>query len=354
MSRLPHTPSAARKRTGERPPGHTSGAISRRHMLGASAAALLLMPAARSSAQSATPAAGWSYTDITGESVTLPAMPTRIAAMITPGAALWDFGVRPAGIFAWEATVAPDGDDPAWGHIDAAEVVNIGGGEAGNLDPEKLAALGADLVVTTRFDDATPYVQIDPEVVEQIRAFVPVVAAYQPGPALTNLQRVAELAQLLGADLDSPQNTADREAFETAQADLAALLAEKQGLRVLVIDPYEAEYGVVAPRDFDDLAWLAELGVPFIGADWEPGVWFESHSAEDALAYPADVVLISNLAGRLTADALQAHPTYGQHPAIKAGQIGEWSQSYIPSYPQLTTTLRNTIAALQDAEKVTP
>lgn len=333
-----------------------SAGLTRRHVIGVGAGwAMLARGGCQASAQAGTPEAGWAYTDIHGVTVTLPQRPERVAAMITPGAALWDFGVRPAGIFAWEAMAAPDGSDPAWGNIDAAAVANVGGGEVGNLDPEKLAVLGADLVVTTKFDDvANRYIQIDPEVLTQIQQIVPVVAVYELATAIENLERVAALAALLGADLDSPENRAAREAFEDSLADLAAVVAEKRDLTVLVIDPYEAEYGVVAPRDFDDLAWLADLGVPFAGLDFAPGTWFEPYSAEQALAYPADVVLISSLAGRLTAEELQAHPTYGQHPAIKAGQIGEWNQSYIPSYPQLTATLVQVLAALRDAEKVTP
>lgn len=330
--------------------------LSRRQVIGAGAGLIFLVRDRQSGdarGQDATPGSGWTYTDIHGNAITLPQRPERVAAMITPGAALWDFGVRPAGIFAWEAMVAPDGSDPAWGNIDASAVANVGGGDAGNLDPERLVALGADLVITTGFDDATPYVQIDPETVAQIEQIVPVAAAYQPAPAIENLKRMADLAQRLGADLDSPENREARESFEATLAEFEKLVAEKQDLTVLVIDPYEAEYGVVAPRDFDDLAWLADLGVNFVGLDFPAGTWFEPHSAEQALAYEADVVLISSLAGRLSADELQAHPTYGQHPAIKVGQIGQWNQSYIPSYPQLTATLQQALDALRDAETAT-
>jgi iron complex transport system substrate-binding protein len=41
----------------------------------------------------------WTYTDVLGKTVTLPARPVRIAANLVTAAALWDLGIRPVAVF---------------------------------------------------------------------------------------------------------------------------------------------------------------------------------------------------------------------------------------------------------------
>jgi ABC-type Fe3+-hydroxamate transport system substrate-binding protein len=47
----------------------------------------------------AAPEPGWSYTDARGVRVQLPERPERIVAYVAVAAVLWDYGVRPVGIF---------------------------------------------------------------------------------------------------------------------------------------------------------------------------------------------------------------------------------------------------------------
>ncbi|HEU0163619.1 MAG TPA: hypothetical protein VFQ54_01170, partial [Thermomicrobiales bacterium] len=74
---------------------------------------------------------------------------------------------------------------------------------------------------------------------------------------------------------------------------------------------------------------------------------------EQALKYPADVIFNSARPGTLTAEQLRAHPTWGLHPAVKAGQIGSWNQDFIMSYQGMAAALEATIAPIRTAEKVT-
>src|SRR4051812_42919727 len=50
------------------------------------------------------PDGSWVFTDDRGITVTLPGMPKRIIADVNVAAALWDFGVRPVGLFGWNIT----------------------------------------------------------------------------------------------------------------------------------------------------------------------------------------------------------------------------------------------------------
>src|SRR5687767_2063778 len=87
--------------TEERAPVSRTNAVSvsRRTLLGAVAAASGYAAFAKhAGAQNATPATGeWSYTDVLGNTVTLPEAPVRIVANIVTAAALWDLGIHPVG-----------------------------------------------------------------------------------------------------------------------------------------------------------------------------------------------------------------------------------------------------------------
>jgi iron-desferrioxamine transport system substrate-binding protein len=79
----------------------------------------------------------------------------------------------------------------------------------------------------------------------------------------------------------------------------------------------------------------------------------ETVNAEEAMKYPSDIFFNSTRAGSSTPKQLQASPLFGQHPAIKAGQIGAWNQDFILNYQGMKAALDTMMVTLSTAEKVT-
>lgn len=333
--------------------------VNRREVLLAGSAAALsaaLHPLAGDAAQEATPAAPWSYTDVLGNTVTLPQRPTRIAAVIQVGAALWDFGIETPTIFGWTASNHADGDHPAWGSVDV-DAVQIVSSSDGDIDLEALLLAKPDLIVTWVWDKNVPgetHVSLPPKLLAQAAQIAPVIAINQGDANDIELVRIEEFARALGADLESAELTAQRAAYAERIAEVQQIAQEKPDVSVLFASYGSEQTIYVAGPDFvGDVGQLRTLGVK-IANDGSPTsrTYWEELSLEQALYYPSDVVYIDQYGEWKTLEELRQHPTISQHPAIKAGQAGPWARDLPLSYVGLTEFLDATLAQLRDAEKV--
>jgi hypothetical protein len=61
---------------------------------------------------------------------------------------------------------------------------------------------------------------------------------------------------------------------------------------------------------------------------------------------------MANVPRALTVDDLKAHPTFGEHPAAQANQIGAWSWYFARSPHGVTIHVQNIIDTVKSAEKV--
>jgi len=329
--------------------------ISRRHLLAASAASAALLPLA-GHAQNGTPSpendGGWSFTDDRGVTVTLPEQPTKIVADLSAAAPLWDFGIRPLAVSGWTVLT-----DDAWGNVDRS-TRNITAVD-GQPDPdnEALIELGAELFVSITWSPDEPesvWSFSDAESYQLTNGIVPVVCISATGFANENMERFAELAALLGADLDAPEIRAAQAEYETAVSDFSSLVAEKSDISSLfagIIEGGDTWY-LANPPDWADLAWYQSLGMNIVVPNANPGDYWESLSLEQAGKYPSDVFFSSSRGESPTLDELLAMPTFAAHPAIAAGQLGSWNQDFIMSYQGLTAALTNMIDVLSVAEKI--
>ena len=88
----------------------------------------------------------WEFTDDRGRKISLPRRPQRIVAQVGAAAALWDFGIRPVGIFGEqklsfaEGGSANTGVDHRVGNLDLGAVEWVGT-TYGEFNIEKYAAL---------------------------------------------------------------------------------------------------------------------------------------------------------------------------------------------------------------------
>jgi iron complex transport system substrate-binding protein len=307
------------------------------------------------SAQAATPAAGegWSFTDDTGKTVTLPERPVRIAADLNAASALWDFGIKPVAVSGWTV-----GTGASWGNIDR-ETPNITVSvETSEPDLEALLDMRIDLFVTVAWgnNDEAPYEWSFPDAgaYEPTNAVVPVIAISTTGRADENMLRFAELAESLGADLDTPELAEAKAAYEEARAEFERVAAEKADLTSLFVYANgTAEYVAYLPI-WADLTMYQALGLNIIVPDNVPeNDYWEQLSPEQASKYPSDILFQSTRLGIFTPEELAAHATYGSLPAVKAGQIAPWNQDFTQSYQGLTAALETIVTALAPAEDVT-
>lgn len=342
---------------------NTSRSFSRRQFATAAsalAAGAALTRTLGASAQDASPAAspagGWSYTDVLGNTVELPSVPTNIAFEIGVAAALNDFGVHVPTVFGWTASNYPDGDHIAWGRIDASSVAIVSNTE-GNVELEQLAAQHPDLIVTWVWDKTAPETSmsgIPAEVAEQVAQIAPIVVIRQGDGNEVELGHFEDFAAALGIDLDGEELAATRTAYEEKLAEAEALAAEKSDLSIIFGsfgDPDEIYFA--GPDFVADLGQLRTLGFT-IANDGSPDAttYWEALSYEQALKYPADVLYLDHYGAATTLEDVQALATVSQRPEVQAGQVGPWKRDLPISYIGLTEFLETILTPFRTAEKV--
>ena len=308
-------------------------------------------------AQEATPAATgeWTFTDDAGKTVTLPQAPRRIVADLNAATALWDFGVRPEAVSGW--TVATDA---AWGNVDRATPNITANAGAPEPNIEKLLEIKPDLFVTVTWgpeeeSGEAPYAGsfLDDESYQRVNEIVPVIGISAAGLADQNMARYAELAALLGADLETPELQEAKATYDERVARFKEIAQEKADLTTLFASANGETIYVANPVDWADLAWYRTLGLNILDPESERWAYWEELSAEQAGKYRPDILFQSQRQGSFTQDELQAHPLYKTLPAIAAGQVAPWNQDFIQSYQGLGSALGTMIEALENAEKVT-
>ena len=268
---------------------------------------------------------GWSFTDDLGTTVELDAAPERIAAINDVASSLWNYGVAPVATFGQTSTA----EDVAFEGRDLSDV-EILGESYGDIDLEQLAAAAPDVIVTTVYptdsegtlDESEPLYGFESiEQQEQIGRIAPIIAVAWSGSAADVIERTAELAEALGADMESEEVRAAEADFEAASTALTEAAAG--GLTVLPVAAYADEgfYMAKAP-DEPSLRMYSELGVQFVDPGGEEYYW-QTAGWEDVPQYPSDILLYS-LRGALTPEQMAEQPTYELLPAARADQVHPW------------------------------
>ncbi|HWH01971.1 MAG TPA: ABC transporter substrate-binding protein [Pilimelia sp.] len=280
----------------------------------------------------------WEFTDDRGTKISLPRRPQRIVAQVHAAAALWDFGVRPVGVFGPQK--GPDGaKDPQLGNVDPGAVTSVGA-SFGEFHLEQYAALKPDLVVTIMYGSALWYVPTESQ--SKIESLAPIVGIKLDGVSADKaIERFGALAASLGADLAAPSVTQARSEFDAASERVRQAARDKAGLRVAVTIGQEEGFWVADPAFHGDVKYFQSLGVDVVApARPNPAFGFEQLSWEKADTYPADLLLEDARALGMTSDQLAAKfPTWKLLPAVKAGQVAPWRAETPSSYQQYAKVL---------------
>jgi iron complex transport system substrate-binding protein len=295
------------------------------------------------------PDGSWAFTDDRGVTVTLPAAPERVVADINVAATLWDFGIRPVGIFGWNVLSETEVAGGAGGNVDltTAEIVSEFGTD--NIDVEKLIGVNPDLIVSLYFGPDYGVWSINPDVQADVDTIAPTVCLSGFSRADVAVGRSAELAGALGIDLESAEIAEQQIAYESAIADFSALMESKGGLSALFVAPSEDSFYVANPRAAGDVAFFQMLGLVVPELPVGDTEYWQQLSYEEANTYPTDVLLYSLRGTMLDLAAFTDHPTFSLLSAVKAGQVYPWNQDVITNYVGVAKELNTLIAAFSDA-----
>ncbi len=245
-------------------------------------------------AQDATLASGiqedgtWSFVDDRGVTVSLPEMPTRIFAETGAGIALWELGITPIGLCGYTGsfTIPDELADIPFFILDSGE-----------LDMEQFIALNPDLSIGQAWSSTDPhdFGAMDERNWPGFTDVAPtlcILAVAQP--VNLALDRFAELAGALGADLSVDKVAADRAGFDAACDEVRAAAAEKPDLKVMAFSPTPDSVWIGNPESASDLLFFAELGVNVVAPgelDAAVSELWKEISWEEIGSYPVDLYL---------------------------------------------------------------
>ncbi|MFJ6754276.1 MULTISPECIES: ABC transporter substrate-binding protein [unclassified Streptomyces] len=293
----------------------------------------------------------WTFKDDLGNDVSTKSKPKNIVAFTGTAAALYDYGIPVKGVFG--PTKTADGKpDVQAGSMDISKV-EILGNVYDDFNVEKYAALQPELLVTNSWDGTYWYV---PEASkDKILKLAPAAAIKVGGDVTLDkaLERTADLAKSLGADMNAKSTVDAKARFDAAAAKVREATKANPGVKVLVGSGSADLFYVSTADTSADLKYFKQLGVEFVTPEkLDEGGFFESLSWENAGKYKADVVLLDNRTGTLQPEELKAKATWAELPAVKAGQITPRVTEPIFSYAKCAQILEDLAKSIQNAKKV--
>ncbi|MEC4020853.1 ABC transporter substrate-binding protein [Streptomyces sp. H27-D2] len=302
------------------------------------------------SAKTGSDSGPWKFKDDRGKTAKADKTPKKIVAFTGAAAALHDFGIECTGVFG--PTQLKNGKaDPQAGGIDV-DKVTILGNAWGEFNIEKYAALGPELLITNMLQPNVLW-YVPEESKGKILGLAPSVGVNGAKTSLPHpIQRYAELAESLGADLKAKKVTEAKARFEKAAATLRSAAKASGGLKVMCASGSADLLYVSDPAVYTDLMYFRELGVEFIKPDKVDGGFFEHLSWENADKYPADLILLDNRTAALQPKDLAKKPTWAKLPAVKAGQVTPWLSEPRFSYTGCAPLLERLAAAIEKSKKV--
>ncbi|MEU5215843.1 ABC transporter substrate-binding protein [Streptomyces sp. NPDC020807] len=313
-------------------------------------------PKGSSSATAPAKSGAWEFKDDRGVVAKAKTTPKRIVAFTGTAAALKDFGVESVGVFGPTYVEDPKTKqrkpDVQAGDLDINKVGVIGN-VWGEFKIEEYLKLQPELLVTDMWEKNDLW-YVPAEQKEKILKVAPSVALWAADNSMpTVLQRHADLAASLGADVETAQIKADKARFEAAAERVRKAAQGKKDIKVLIGSGSPDLFYVSTPVRPTDTLFFKELGVNLVVPNkLDAGGWFEGLSWENVDKYKADVIMLDNRTGTLQPEQLKSKPTWAALPAVKAGQVIPRVTEPIYSYAKCAPLLEDLAKALENAKKV--
>ncbi|NYI92526.1 iron complex transport system substrate-binding protein [Amycolatopsis endophytica] len=326
----------------------------RRALLGAAGVAATAVLAgctnsANDTAQQTASTAGgpFDFTDDRGQAVHLDGKPTRIVAYAGSAAALWEYGIRPVGVFGPQK-LADGSPDPQVGRVDLSAVTSLGNA-FNEFDVPAYIKLAPELLISMVVN-ANGLWYVPQDSADEITGKAPTVGIRMVRESATKvIERYEALAKALGADTETDAIKQARSEFQTATTRLTDVAKSKGGLRVLAVYGSKDKPYIGNPLAHASLRYLYEAGVPItnVGDQADTVTWAPDLSWEQINRYPADLILYDVRTQALTLDQLKQIDVFNQLPAVKAGALVPWRTenpyTYY-SYTQIANEVADAVA----------
>ncbi|MET9437390.1 ABC transporter substrate-binding protein [Streptomyces sp. NPDC006551] len=298
----------------------------------------------------------WEFKDDRGQVAKSASTPKNIVAFTGTAAALHDFGVEVAGVFGPTTVKDPktneDKPDVQAGDLDIKKVKIIGN-VWGEFKIEEYLKLNPELLITDMWEKNDLW-YVPAEQKDKILKVAPSVALWAADHSMPQvLQRHADLAASLGADVKTKKILDDKARFEAAAERVRKAAKGKKDIKVLIGSGSPDLFYVSTPVRPTDTLYFKELGVNIVvPTKLDQGGWFEGLSWENVDKYQADIIMLDNRTSALQPEALKAKPTWAALPAVKAGQVIPRVTEPIYSYAKCAPLLEDLAKALENAKKV--
>lgn len=275
--------------------------------------------------------------------IDLPKTPTRVVAQVGAAAALWDFGVRPVGVFG-PHKLADGAKDPQVGNVDITKVTGLGN-VWDEFNVEQYIALQPDLLVSSMYEKGTLW-YVPEKSKDTIEQVAPTAGIMLTGRTASQvIGKYEELAKSLGADMQGVPEAKARMAAATEE------LAQFKDLKILMVSGGADQMWVVNPPEYADIMHLTENGLDIVKPDKvDEGGFFQTLSWENADMYDADVILYDTRTQALTPEEMMKKPTFAKLPAVKADQLYPWRAEAPFSYQGYADFLEELVTNLKKAK----
>ncbi|MGW0733670.1 ABC transporter substrate-binding protein [Streptomyces sp. NPDC002851] len=295
----------------------------------------------------------WEFKDDRGTTVKTDARPQNIVAFTGTAAALHDYGITVKGVFG--PTKGEGGKpDVQAGDMDISKLTILGN-TWGQFNVEKYASLAPEVLITDMWvKDQLWYVPDNSK--EKILKLAPTVALWAAETTMPKaLQRRADLAESLGADLKAKKVTDAKARFEKAAERLRQAAKANPDITVMIGSGSDDLFYVSLAETAADTRYFEDLGVKFVQPKVNAQGFFEELSWENADKYDADIIMMDNRtsAAIQPAELDKTKPTWKKLPAVKAGQVIPRVTEPIYSYDKCAPILEDLAKAIEGAKKVT-
>ncbi|WP_418957217.1 ABC transporter substrate-binding protein [Streptomyces tritici] len=298
----------------------------------------------------------WEFKDDRGQVVKTKSVPKNIVAFTGTAAALKDFGIEVKGVFGPTYVEDPKTKekkpDVQAGDLDITKVKVIGN-VWGEFKIEEYLKLQPEVLITDMWEKNDLW-YVPAEQKDKILKIAPSVALWAADKSMPEvLQRHADLAASLGADVKTKQILDDKARFEAAAERVRKAAKGKKDIKVLIGSGSPDLFYVSTPVRPTDTLYFKELGVNLVvPTKLDQGGWFEGLSWENVDKYAADIIMLDNRTSALQPEALKAKPTWAALPAVKAGQVIPRVTEPVYSYAKCAPLLEDLAKALENAKKV--
>ncbi|MEU8526552.1 MULTISPECIES: ABC transporter substrate-binding protein [Streptomyces] len=298
----------------------------------------------------------WEFKDDRGQVVKAASTPKNIVAFTGTAAALKDFGVEVVGVFGPTTVKDPKTGavtpDVQAGDLDIKKVKVIGN-VWGEFKIEEYLKLNPDVLITDMWEKNDLW-YVPAEQKDKILKVAPSVALWAADKSMPAvLQRHADLAASLGADVKTKQIQDDKKRFEAAAERVRQAAKGKKDIKVLIGSGSPDLFYVSTPVRPTDTLYFKELGVNLVvPTKLDQAGWFEGLSWENVGKYAADIIMLDNRTSALQPEALKSKPTWAALPAVKAGQVIPRVTEPVYSYAKCAPLLEDLAKALENAKKV--